>query len=57
MKRCCICNFPIRGFGNDPWPIVVDENAVCCDVCNNKKVIPARMARLEERDRYEHPRN
>ena len=43
MKRCCICNHPIEGWGNNPWPVVKWEDARCCDYCNMKVVIPARL--------------
>ncbi len=43
MKKCCICGKKFTGFGNNPWPVVRDENAVCCDECNNTKVVPERI--------------
>ena len=42
--KCCICGKMIKGYGNDPWPIVKDENAKCCDKCNDTKVIQARLS-------------
>lgn len=45
MKKCCICGNPIDNeFGNNPYP--VKENGRCCDKCNYKYVIPARMLEL-----------
>ena len=43
---CCICGERFIGYGNNPWPIVNDENARCCDTCNETKVIPARLAMM-----------
>lgn len=42
--KCCICGKMIKGYGNNPWPIVKDENAKCCDKCNDTKVIEARLS-------------
>ena len=38
---CCICGEPIEGYGNNPYP--VKEEGRCCDACNLKFVIPARL--------------
>lgn len=43
---CCICGERFTGYGNNPWPIVKDENARCCDECNDTEVIPARLAQM-----------
>lgn len=43
-KKCCICGKMFEGWGNDPWPVTEDPNAVCCDKCNANIVIPARIA-------------
>lgn len=40
---CCICGLEFYGMGNNPYPVVDDENARCCDVCNSKYVVPARL--------------
>ena len=50
MVRCCICNHPIKGWGNNPWPVNKIEGARCCDFCNFKHVIPARLAEMESED-------
>ena len=42
-KKCCICGRPFTGYGNNPYPIVSEEGARCCDECNVKAVIPARL--------------
>ena len=41
--KCCICGKEFVGYGNNPWPVVKDENARCCNGCNNEKVIAARI--------------
>lgn len=48
--KCCLCGEEITDFGNNPWPLVEDENARCCDCCNETKVIPARITRLLQSD-------
>jgi len=39
---CCFCGRPFYGYGNNAEPVI--ENGICCDECNLKKVIPARLA-------------
>lgn len=42
---CCICKNELENeFGNNAEPIKVGR---CCDVCNDKYVIPARLADLQ----------
>lgn len=49
---CCICGKKDIGWGNNPDPITdkngnpFPDNARCCDECNNKLVIPARLAEI-----------
>jgi hypothetical protein len=38
--KCKICNKAIFGHGHNAQPIA---NGRCCDVCQDTKVIPARM--------------
>lgn len=38
---CCICGESIEGYGNNPQPI--KDSGKCCDACNLKFVIPARL--------------
>lgn len=38
---CCICGKEINGFGNNAYPV---RNGDCCDECNAKVVVPARLA-------------
>lgn len=42
--NCCICNKPIKGHGNNAEPV---KKGICCDKCNNKFVILARMLDIE----------
>lgn len=46
-KRCCICGKKIIGYGNNAFPI---KKGTCCDVCNNKYVIPIRMKGMQGRN-------
>lgn len=48
VKICCICGEKFRGWGNNPWPVVKDDNASCCDECNATVVIPARIEGLRK---------
>ena len=45
---CCICGKICENqWGNNPYPLVKDENARCCNVCNDL-VIAARLGLLKE---------
>lgn len=46
-KVCCICGKEYKGAGNNPWPISGRGN--CCDDCNRRLVIPARMRLMNAR--------
>ena len=35
---------PMPSMGNNPWPIIVDEESVCCTECAVTEVLPARIA-------------
>lgn len=39
-KKCCICGKEFDGFGNNAEPLA---HGLCCDECNNTKVLPARF--------------
>ena len=39
---CVLCGRPIRGWGNNPYPLA--EDGECCDDCN-ALVIEARLIR------------
>lgn len=43
---CCICGEPIEGYGNNPAPY--KEEGRCCDACNLKFVIPARLEMMDK---------
>lgn len=47
MNKCSICGAKYVGFGHNAQPI---NNKRCCDVCNEIKVIPARLARIAEQE-------
>lgn len=49
--KCIICGKTFQGYGNDPWPVVIEEDCeedevLCCDECNWKVVIPKRVSNL-----------
>ena len=41
--KCCICGETHTGYGNNPWPVVKEDDAKCCDRCNENIVIPERI--------------
>lgn len=43
---CCICGEECTGYGNNPEPY--KHEGRCCDACNLKFVIPARLAELNK---------
>ena len=45
---CSICGKISYGYGNNPWPVVKDLDAECCDECNTKYVIPARIKKYTD---------
>ena len=45
---CCICGEPIEGYGNNPSPY--KHEGRCCDACQRKFVLPARLAELSNSD-------
>ena len=45
---CCICGEPIEGYGNNPEPYVSADEGRCCDACNIRFVIPARLDMMED---------
>jgi len=42
-KKCCLCSEEFERSGCNPWP--VSETGRCCDECDSKKVMPARMVK------------
>lgn len=47
-KFCCICGEPLDGYGNNPEPYKPYEAGQCCDGCNLKFVIPARLSAIQQ---------
>ena len=45
VNTCCLCGEQLYGFGNNPAPIESDGR--CCDMCNSRYVIPARLLLME----------
>lgn len=45
-RKCCICGCNFTGWGNNPYPVVENPDARCCDACNDMKVIPARIQQM-----------
>ncbi len=44
---CCICGKHITDeWGNNPFPVV--NTGECCDECNYKHVIPARLKHFQQ---------
>ena len=43
---CSICEQKTHGFGNNPDPVVTIPDKRCCNDCNSKYVIPARLMTL-----------
>lgn len=43
---CSICGEYFDGYGNNPYPVRTDEEARCCDECDNSIVLSARIALL-----------
>jgi len=41
--KYCICGRIFNGYGNNPHPYFIEEKGECCDYCNMKFVIPARL--------------
>lgn len=42
--ECCFCKRLFKGYGNNPQP--VEKRGKCCNECNEKIVIPARLKEL-----------
>ena len=48
---CCICGEECHGYGNNPEPF--KHEGRCCDACNFRFVIPARLAAAETKEEEE----
>ena len=42
--KCVLCKRPVGGYGHNAEPLA---EGVCCEVCNNTRVLPARIRALE----------
>lgn len=49
-KICSICGDVYYGWGNNARPV---NDGRCCDMCNYKEVIPARLREIGRRHREE----
>jgi len=47
QDTCCICGEEIEGYGNNAEPY---KKGTCCDACNIKFVIPARIENIHAQD-------
>jgi len=45
---CAICRKASSGWPNNPYPIIKDKDAECCNDCNANVVIPARIFGMTE---------
>tara|TARA_Y100000593_G_scaffold19936_1_gene39946 strand:+ start:907 stop:1071 length:165 start_codon:yes stop_codon:yes gene_type:complete len=43
--KCVICHKQTKGYGNNSAPL---NEGLCCDKCNQKFVIPRRLAELDD---------
>ncbi|MDC0525424.1 hypothetical protein OAO87_00400 [bacterium] len=46
-KRCCFCRETFHGWGNNPSPVLEEEEAVACGDCNAVIVLPQRFRNVE----------
>ena len=47
--NCILCGDPIDGMGHNPEPLASYDDGRACDVCNDTRVIPARITALRDR--------
>ncbi len=47
LEECVICKGVLADIGHNPYPLNNGEGR-CCDVCNIKYVIPARIYEMRE---------
>lgn len=52
--KCVLCGNKIFGWGNNPMPLATEGE--CCGICNDTKVIPARIEMMF-RSRNDESRN
>lgn len=49
MMRCNLCGCEIIGWGNNPDPLSLSDEDRCCDSCNAKYILPARLYLLNHK--------
>lgn len=47
MTKCILCGVEFEGMGKSPSPLASVDDGVCCDECNESRVIPARLRQAE----------
>ena len=47
---CCLCGSNYDNYGRNPSPVVMDEDARCCDKCDRAFVIPIRILMFKGRN-------
>lgn len=47
--KCCICFKYFEGYGNNPYPVL--KEGECCNECNQKYVIPARISLMKIKEK------
>jgi len=52
-KACILCGGPVTGIGHNPEPLASYDAGRCCSVCNDTKVIPARIRAMRRAPRIE----
>lgn len=52
-KTCVICGKEFEGYGNNAQPV---KDGMCCDECNQKVVIPARLKKSGLKEDMEEPK-
>jgi len=45
---CILCGATYEGMGHNPEPLANYDDGRCCDVCNDTRVIPARIGAMRE---------
>lgn len=53
--KCVLCGDKIFGWGNNPSPLATKGK--CCEICNDTRVIPARLAMMFRSRNDEQKRN
>lgn len=48
VGTCCICGGRYVFGGCNPYPVVDDESARCCTLCDDRIVQPTRLEKMQE---------